>query len=405
VTQLADTADVAIIGGGPAGAALAIRLAGAGVQTLVLERWAEPRWRACGVFSSPLTRRRLVELGLTAEQVGDLSRPISSLRLQTTRGTDCVLEYEHGHACGFDRVRLDSELLNRAGHAGAEIRTGTVVRSIQLPATAKDLASLAVSPTGSRHTGDAQVVKARLVVGADGPGSVVARTAATTRRYCWLRKAGITFHRADPDAAPETEPMIGRFVFGDGWYVGIAPVPAGRVNVGIVVPGPALSRPLNETIDRTLGAFPGRRESWMSAPAADSPAVAYPLVHRVKRTAGRGWMLVGDAAGFIDPLTGEGLHRALVSSELAAESIVRWLRGDASALDGYDRRLRARFRNKDVVSWLLQGFLAQSRPFDYALRRLARRTRLRSTFTLAMTDQVRASTVLDLRYLLKLLMP
>ena len=118
-----------------------------------------------------------------------------------------------------------------------------------------------------------------------------------------------------------------------------------------------------------------------------------------------GFLLVGDAAGFIDPLSGEGLHRALVSSELAAEAIADWLRGDRRAMEDYDRHLRSRFRTKDVVSWVLQAVHRPAELLDYALRRLSRRARERKTLTLVLTDQLRASRALDPRFLLRLLAP
>ena len=400
-----DETDVAIVGGGPAGAALATRLAGLGVRATLFERSPQPKWRACGVFSSPLTARRLIELGLTAGRVADLSRQISGLRLHTTGGADCELVYQHGHARGFDRVRLDESLLARAQDAGADIRTGVVVRSVDLPHSAGRPCRLQVSQTGTDRDPESRTVQARLVVGADGPASLVARTAGVTLAQRWLGKAGITFHRADPDAAPPAEAMTGTFVFGKGWYVGIAPVPRGRVNVGIVVPAVYLAAPLEATIARLLAQFPSPHQRWWAATPTDSYVAAGSLAHRVKRASGPGFLLVGDAAGFIDPLTGDGLHRALVSSELAAESITRWLRGDAAALDDYDRHLRARFRNKDVVSWVLQGFLAQPALLDYAVRRLASRRRQREILTLVLTDQVPASRGLDPRFLARLLTP
>lgn len=402
---MVEQTDVAIVGGGPAGAALATRLAGLGIRSTLFERSAQPRWRASGVFSSPLTARRLIELGLGADEVAELSRPISGLNLHTSAGAACHLRYEHGHARGFDRVRLDESLLARAREVGADIRSGVVVRSIRLPGSPSESCRIQVSTTGGDRHPDSESIEARLVVGADGPGSLVARTAGVTTHQRWLGKAGITFHRADPDAAPTAQPMTGKFVFGKGWYVGVAPVPRGRVNVGIVVPASDLAAPLEQIVARLLAQFPAPHDRWESAPPTDSYVAAGTLAHRVKRTSGRGFVLVGDAAGFIDPLTGDGLHRALVSSELAAEAIVRWLRGDAMALDDYDRHLRARFRSKDIVSWVLQGFLAQPGLLDYAVRRLASRRPQRDILTLVLTDQVPASRGLDPHFLMRLLAP
>src|SRR5829696_5423469 len=114
--------DVAIVGGGPSGAALAIHLARAGIETTLFERRQTVEWHACGVFSSPLTRLRLVDLGFDTAEIARLNRPISALHLQTTRGASCRIEYTTGNACGFDRVALDGALLDMARHAGADVR-------------------------------------------------------------------------------------------------------------------------------------------------------------------------------------------------------------------------------------------------------------------------------------------
>ncbi len=199
--------------------------------------------------------------------------------------------------------------------------------------------------------------------------------------------------------------MAGRFVFGRGWYAGVAPVPDARVNVGIVLPMGWISPAPSVIAERLIGRFPGPPDPWMSASITDDYRAAGTLEHRPDRVSGNGFLLVGDAAGFIDPLSGEGLHRALVSSEMAADAISRELSGDRRAMEDYDRHLRSRFLTKDVVSWVLQVFIAQPSLLDYALRRLSRRARERRTLTLVLTDQVRASRALDPRFLLKLLAP
>lgn len=399
---------VAIVGGGPAGAALHLRLATAGIDTVLFERAAEPRWRACGVFSSPLTRLRLRDLGLADAEIGLLARPIQALTVRTEAGSSCRLEYATaaGPACGFDRVALDATLLDRARAAGGVVRTSAVVTSIVLPRRTGDLARLTVSSTASGQPPATEEWRAGLVVGADGPRSLVARTAGVTGSPRILRKAGITFHQADhaTEFILDGQPSEGQFVLGRGWYVGIAPVPGKRVNLGIVVPSTAIRRPVDEVVERVLRSVRSAGVS-LGGKRTDQVVVALPLGHRVMRRSGPGFVLVGDASGFIDPLTGEGLHRALVSSELASEAIVRWARGASHALGVYDRRLRSRFRNKDVVSWILQAFMAQPMLLDYALRRLGSRDRQREVFTLVLTDQLPASHGLDPGFLGRLLAP
>jgi flavin-dependent dehydrogenase len=403
---VAEEVDVAIVGGGPAGAALAIRLATLGYATAVLERRPHPEWHACGVFSSPRTRSRLIDLGFSRTQIAALSRPISALALRTASGAACRIEYTHGDACGFDRVRLDTALLDAARAAGANVRTGVVVRNVDLDGKHREK-RLTVSPVagpGAAQGNEAHELEARVVVGADGGSSVVSRAAGAHRTRGWFRRMGVTFHRPDLSAATEGAPMDGSFFFGRGWYVGIAPVPGARVNVGMVMPYEEARRDPLAFADRALATVP-TNEGWHSASNADQPAIAGRLEHHAARVAGNGWLLVGDAIGFVDPLTGEGLQRAFVSAELAADHVARMLRGDASAAADYDRRVKHRFASKNVLSWMLQLFLWQPAAFDYALRRLATRPRLREELTLVLTDQQRASTALSPTFLAQLLRP
>ena len=149
--------------------------------------------------------------------------------------------------------------------------------------------------------------------------------------------------------------------------------------------------------------------TWRAGPPLDAVAGASPLGHRVTRRAGHGWLLVGDAAGFLDPFTGEGLHRALVSAELAAGAILARRRGGHAAgtapFAAYERAMQRRFLAKDGVSWLVQAFLGRPALFDYAARRVAARPAVRATMGLVMGDLVPAGRALDPRFLAALLAP
>jgi flavin-dependent dehydrogenase len=201
-------------------------------------------------------------------------------------------------------------------------------------------------------------------------------------------------------------------------YVGIAPVPGGRVNVGIVLGGSWLRVLAGDgagaVVDRIVGAVPvldGAAGSppdpaaWRTGSRLDPIAGASPLGHRVTHRAGAGWLLAGDAAGFLDPFTGEGLHRAVVSAELAVRAAARALAGDGTALAAYERAMHRRFAAKDVVSWLVQAFLERPRLFEYGARRIGARAAVRETMGLVMGDLVPASRALDPRFLGALLRP
>jgi flavin-dependent dehydrogenase len=407
------SAEVVVVGGGPAGAAIATRLARSGREVVLFERFREPRWRACGVYASPRTRAQLSALGLNDAVLINLIRPISAMNVESVGGACCRLDYSaYGGACGFDRVRLDRALLDRAVAAGAQVREGVVVRSIEPSRGATHNSDVSLSTESGPETWTAG-----LVVGADGPGSMVARAFGVLRTTRRFRRAGLTLHHPDPAAPPTNTPMEARMVIGRDWYCGLAPVPGERVNIGIVVSegvlrsAVAAGRGPDGVVQDVLAQIPGSREPWQDAPPSDEVAVALPLVHRVTRRAGRGFLLVGDAAGFIDPLSGEGLHRALVSAELGAQAAETWLRGRAqplnaaNALETYDRRMSARFRSKDLLSWLLQLFVEQPRLLDHALDRLARKPGARTTFARVMADLVPASRALEPGFLASVLAP
>lgn len=407
--------DVAIVGAGPAGASLAVRLARAGVQTIVVERLPAWRWRAGGVFASPAAVLGLERLGLDPEAVQRVTRPIPAMRLETLGGAVVRLTYGAerggGTAVGFDRSALDPLLVDHARAAGAVVRTGVTVVGVDL--AGDDPVLTLAGPDGAPTR-----LRARIVVGADGPRSVVARAVGVDRAVRLPPRIGLTYHLADGLAAPPTDATGedgGRDarlrILPDG-YVGVAPVPRARVNVGIVL-GPSWRRRLREagaarTVDAIVAGVPATAEDaaeWRSSPRCEAIAGAVPLGGRVTRRAGPTWYLVGDAAGFLDPFTGEGLHRALVSSELASTAIRTALDGHRSASAAYERAIRRRFASKDLVSWLVQAFLARPAAFEYAARRLATRPPVRATMGLVIGDLVPASRGLDPRFLATLLAP
>ncbi|TMB82556.1 MAG: hypothetical protein E6J39_08460 [Chloroflexi bacterium] len=129
---------------------------------------------------------------------------------------------------------------------------------------------------------------------------------------------------------------------------------------------------------------------------------AAPIGHRVTRVAGDGWLLVGDAAGFIDPFTGEGIYRALRSARLAAEALGR---PDASVAQHYVAARRAGFASKDALTWLIQGMLAAPPLLSYAVRRLGARPRLAEVLGGALGDCRPATDALSPVALIAMLRP
>jgi flavin-dependent dehydrogenase len=410
-------ADVAIVGAGPAGAALAARLATAGLEVVLLERAPVWRWRAGGVFASPAAVEALRRTGLDEATLRRVARPIPAMRVETTGGTTFDLTYGASSggapAVGFDRSALDPALVALAAAAGADIRAGVAVTAVDLAESDAPRRRARTRLTLAGAHGPSRLA-VRVVVGADGPRSIVARAADVVRPNRLSPRVGLTYHLADP--RPDGAPVRARMRLLRDAYVGIAPVPGGRVNIGIVLGGSWAAELARDgaaaTAARVLRSVPATADDatpWRDGAPCDAIAGASPLGGRVARRAGPGWFLVGDAAGFLDPFTGEGLHRALVSAELAAGAIRADLRADADTSDraaaAYERAMRRRFATKDVLSGLVQAFLGRPALFEYAARRLAAREDVRATMGLVMGDLVPASRGLDPRFLAALLAP
>jgi flavin-dependent dehydrogenase len=403
--------DVGIVGGGPAGSVLAALVARRGHSVAVYERSPAYRWRACGVFTSPATTRELATAGVASDDLDRLARPIPAMRVEVPGSRPFRLTYgDDGSlaaaAVGFDRASLDVELLELARSAGADVHVGASVASVKP-------GRIVVREVGGEH-----VVPCRIVVGADGIRSIVARSVGVARPARLEPRIGLTFHVVDP--RPD-ERRDARMVVLDDGYVGLAPVPGGRVNVGIVL-GRRRARRLRRDgaeaiVADVLAAVPPASDdpvTWAAAERCDPVEGAAPIGHRVTRRAGSGWLLVGDAAGFLDPFTGEGLHRAIVSARLAAVAIDRALRNwragepvgdDDESFAAYDRAMAARFRAKDVASLVVQAFLARPSVLAYAARRFEARDSVRETMGLVMGDLVPATRAIDPRFLAALLRP
>jgi flavin-dependent dehydrogenase len=181
------------------------------------------------VFTSPVTVRALKRLGLGDAEVAAVARPVPAMRVETPTGTRFRLTYgDDGSlaapAVGLDRSRLDPLLLDLASRAGADTR-GRDVRRV-------DGRRVIVGEGAGTH-----VIEAGLVVGADGIRSIVARANGVAGGTPLGSRTGLTFHVEEPAGAGIDAPRDARMIVFDGGYVGLAPVPGGRVNVGIVLGG------------------------------------------------------------------------------------------------------------------------------------------------------------------------
>lgn len=376
-------AQVIVVGGGPAGAATASRLAAGGVDVLVLDRARFPREKACAEFLSPGTVAALGGLGVleAASAAGAWQKGIGIV----TASAELTLAYADGRrGLGIARPFLDTLLLRQAVACGARLREGvTALAAAQVRG--------GVQGVRVRDEGGAEaVLTADLVVVADGLRSRVARSLGVERAARWPRRLGLVAHVRD--AAPREFALM---AVGAGRYCGIATVGGGETSVGLAVAPDwrAPSEPASALFARTIASLAAAREAVAGSVRTTPIRGAGPLARSVCRVSGPGYLLVGDAAGFTDPFTGEGVHRALRGAELAADAVVEALgRRDRDPL-GYALARRHAFARKERACQLLQAVLAVPPLFDYCLRRAATRRRPADVLTGVFGDYVCAGSM------------
>jgi flavin-dependent dehydrogenase len=195
----------------------------------------------------------------------------------------------------------------------------------------------------------------------------------------------------------------GEMHVGRGYYIGLAPLAGGRLHVGMALPLDGDRQSEEERFGAAIASLPAVGERLRGSRRVTPIRGASPIAHRVRSPAGRGWMLVGDAAGFIDPFTGEGIYRALRSARAAAEALQAGL--DEGAAGRYRAARQQAFAAKDALTWTIQGMLAAPPLMGYALRRLAARPQLAARLGSALGDLRPASDAISPLFLAQVLRP
>ncbi|MGH2403818.1 MAG: NAD(P)/FAD-dependent oxidoreductase [bacterium] len=369
--------DVVVVGAGPAGSAAALRLARRGYRVTIVDRSKFPRAKPCGEYLNPGAVAALDRLGaLTLVARAGVS--LSGMYVVGPDGAAVWVPYPAGRGLLVPRERLDHLLLLEAARAGAE-----VIEECRVDAVTPGSAPVV---TG-RHRGCAVRLSARLVIGADGLRSVVARRTGPLAPAAHGHYT-VGAHFEDLQAAAPR----GDLHLGPGWYAGAALYGGGRGNVVIAVQRREFRRDGSDAeavFSRTCAALPALTRIMRGAKRVTPFVSVGPLGYRTRTATDDGIMLVGDAAGTIDPMTGEGLCLALRSAELAARTADAALaRGDAvrERLAAYDRARTAAFRDTWIVSRLLQRVIGRPRLAGLLLRGLAARPQLASRLLGVVSD-------------------
>lgn len=377
---------------------------------VLLDRAPFPRAKPCAEFLSPECGRILSQMGVLPRCEASSHALLGGMRIRAPNGT--VIPGSYGavdgrrpfrdRALSIRREVLDTILLEHAAGCGTHVSQQTRVTDL-----IRDSAGRVCGVRTLDARGATREIRARVVVGADGLRSVVATRLSLRRRWPWPRRIGMVGHWEGLAGLDDHGEM---HVERDG-YVGLANVGGGVVNASMVVPArraPELAGRADAFYDEWMRARPQLRPRLRGARRTGSVQVTGPFATRTRQAWAPGVALVGDAAGYFDPFTGEGIYAALRGAELLAPRLLDALDApDAATLDGelrvYHRVFRAEMRPKLIVEGAIALFVASPALMNHAAAALTRSPVMADLLVGVCGDFVPPRRVLDPRYVIRLL--
>ena len=370
---MSDRWDAIVVGAGPAGAATALLLSRGGARVLLLDRARFPRHKPCSEYLSPATTAILGRLDGVLEAVERAPHAkVYGMKVVAPSGAAMCGRLAGAYSFALPRATFDTILLRAAARAGAVVREGTRVQDLLWDGRAV-AGVVARAGDGKRETW-----RARVVVGADGLRSVVARRLGLLRASA-PRRVAFTAHVAHVAGVDG----VGELHVGETGYVGLGPVGEGVTTVALVVPLRSVragGTDYRAGLFAQLERFPGLAGRFDPRQLVRGVLATGPFAQWAERPCVAGALLVGDAADFFDPFTGQGIYAALRGAELAAAALLPALaagNGSGSlshaALAPYAAARRREFRSK----WLFERLIALGIGWPALTNRVVRRLAVR----------------------------
>lgn len=373
--RFAMAADVVVVGAGPAGAAAAHALASAGVEVLLLERSKFPRDKTCGDGVAPHAVDILQEMGVTFDLFEGRARRTYGGLISGPGGGSFAAEPPRTAGGArleswiVPRMVLDAHAAAAAVKAGAVLHEGVAVTGLVRERGA--VAGVEVSDGGRVRR-----INARVVIGADGAHSAVAKSLGLKQngpRHIGYALRGYYDGVAGLRDDMELHYFEERLLPGYGW---VFPTGERTANVGVGIYFGELrktKRTLRDILDDFMQTTPGVAERFRSAtPVGRATGWPLPVASARRRTVFDGALLTGDAASLVDPLTGEGIYTALVSGQSAARAArAGLLAGDVSraALQQHEREWRGTVGGYLSAGRVLKNLAKSAWLFDVVVRR------------------------------------
>jgi flavin-dependent dehydrogenase len=402
-------AEVIVVGGGPAGASTAHALARNGVDVLVLDRAKFPRDKICAEYLSPQASRILSDMNVLDDIERSSPAHLAGMRVRAPDGhyADGEFAANHGfhpfreYGLAVRRTILDASVLNGARNAGARVEELVRVTDVTRDQTGRVNGVAVIGPDGGTGT-----LTSRYVVGADGLRSVVGKRLGLTHtsRFFPKRLALVAHYRNVRDVG-----ALGEMHVDHEGYFGIVDVGRGRINVAVVVPishAGKIGQGRTEFLEQWIAARPHLAARFVGAERVTPVRATGPFATTSRPAWAPGAALVGDAADFFDPFTGEGIYAALRGGEMLAPFIIEALRGEQKnenrVLAGYETARRDEFGGK----WKLERIVGMAIAYPYflnnAAKALSRNKDMADLLIGVAGDFIPAKVVLNPRFLFKL---
>ena len=353
--------DVVVVGAGPAGGVTAFTAARRGLEVLLLDRAVFPRFKVCGCCLNARALNTLERVGLA-----DVVVELGAARLDRldVRGPEGSASLALSGSVSLSRSRLDHALVERARLAGATFRDGVAARLGTLSGPCRRVQL-------QTRAGETSEVRADVVVVADGIGGSALRGQPELEAHV-ARGSRIGAGTVVANAPPAYEPGVVMLACGRRGYAGTVRLEDHRLDVAAALdpdfvaecrgPGPAVARVLEES---GLPAIPGLLESvWRGTPA---------LTRQRPGVAGDRFFVLGDAAGYVEPFTGEGIAWAVEGAaalgELMPRAVNRW---DDALAAIWARRHRSLVRRRQLGCRAVSALLRRPRLLHGAIKLVGR---------------------------------
>jgi len=359
-----DMYDVAIIGGGPAGSTAATLLARAGRRVIVFEREKFPRFHI-GESLLPFSIQTFDRLGVR-EKLDRTFLPKFGGEIMAACGTRGVKFYfkdgfrsERDRAYQVTRSDFDKLLLDHSRENGAEVREETEVKVVNFDA---DQVKIEIE----NSSGTRSKIEARYLLDCSGRQTTLGSFFNLKKTYDHLQKFSVFAHYENIDRLPGRDATLIRMVRGiDRWFWMI-PLTDTRTSVGVVVDTAtfrAAKLAPQAALEKFIAEQPLMNDRMKNAIRVSPVYSAGDYSYRITRLSGERWLLVGDAAGFIDPVFSSGVFLAIMSAEKAADTLDEVLRDESERRRLFVKYSRSVNRIMDIYLTFVNAWYRRGKEF------------------------------------------